>query len=344
MKDRPKRITIADIAREAGVSAMTVSRVINNSKDVSEKTRLKIERIIEKFDFHPSSIARRMTGKVNKALCILSERDGLKKSIHSITFDSEMLRLLVVEGSTYGYRIVVSATDYASGKKQDFVKLATEGSVFGFILLDLFDHDPRLQTLRELNVPVVLLGRTFVPDDNFFAVGTNDEKGGFQATEYLVNQGKKKIAFLCFQTFSKPAIDRLNGYKSALHRHNMEIDDSMICFYFRMTEEISGYEGMKQILNSGVPDAVFCTSDLRAIGAIKAIQEEGYRVPEDIAVVGFDGLPLAELTNVPITTIQQPFLQMAEHTVDIFNRLESQEKSVNSIYSLDGELIIRDSA
>lgn len=344
MKDRPKRITIADIAREAGVSAMTVSRVINHSRDVSDKTRQKVEGIIEQFDFHPSSIARRMTGKVNKALCILSEKDGLKKSIHSITFDSEMLRLLVVEGSRHGYRIVVSATEYANGKKQDFEKLASEGSVFGFILLDLIDHDPRLDILKELGVPVVLLGRTFSPFDNFYAVGTNDELGGFSATEYLIKQGRKKIAFLCFQTFSKPAIDRLNGYKSALGRHHLPVDDSLICFYFRMTEEISGYEGMKQILNTNVPDAVFCTSDLRAIGAIRAIQEAGYRVPGDIAVIGFDGHPMAELYNIPITTIQQPFLQMAEHTVNIFNRLERQESAINNIVSLDGELIQRDSA
>ncbi len=344
MRDRPKRITIADIAREAGVSAMTVSRVINHSRDVSEKTRQKIDKIIEQYDFHPSSIARRMTGKVNKALCILSEKDGLRKSIHSITFDSEMLRLLVVEGSRHGYRIVISSTEYANGKKQDFEKLASEGSVFGFILLDLIDHDPRLDILKKLGVPVVLLGRTFSPHDNFYAVGTNDEQGGYIATEYLIKQGKKKIAFLCFQTFSKPAIDRLNGYKSALSKYNLPIDDSQIYFYFRMTEEISGYEGMKQILNTSVPDAVFCTSDLRAIGAIRAIQEAGFKIPGDIAVVGFDGLPMAELYHIPITTIQQPFLQMAEHTVDIFNRIERQESSIEKIHSLNGELIQRSSA
>ncbi len=344
MAQRPKRFTITDIAREAGVSSMTVSRVINKSKNVSEKTRTRVERIIEKFDFQPSSIARRMTGKVNKALCILAEQEGLRKSIHSITFDSEMLRLLIVEGSSYGYRIVVSATDYMSGRKQDFENLAEEGSVFGFILLDLVDHDPRLKSLKELGVPVVLLGRTFVPHKNFYAAGTNDVLGGYQATEYLIQQGKKKIAFLCFQTFSSPAIDRLKGYRSALIHHGLEVNDSLICFNFRMTEEISGYEGMKQILSYDMPDAVFCTSDLRAIGAIKAIQEAGLRIPEDIAVVGFDGLPLAELCNIPITTVQQPFLQIAENTIDIFNKLEQGQESIESIRSLNGTLIKRDSA
>ena len=111
-----------------------------------------------------------------------------------------------------------------------------------------------------------------------------------------------------------------------------------------MTEEISGYEGMKQILNSGIPEAVFCTSDLRAIGAIQAIRETGLRVPEDVAVVGFDGLPLAELYQTPLTTIHQPFLKMAEHTVDIFNQIESKGAVSDHIFSLKGELIKRDSA
>ncbi len=344
MTQRSRRKTMADIACEAGVSAMTVSRVINKSKAVSDKTRKKVEKIIEQFDFHPSSIARRMTGKVNKALCILSERDALKKSIHSITFDSEMLRLLIVEGSNHGYRIVISTTDYANGRKQDFQNLAEEGSVFGFILMDLFDHDPRLNILKELEVPVVLLGRTFSPYPNFYAVGTDDESGGYQATEYLIKQGKKKIAYLCFQTFSTPAIDRLNGYKKALMDHQLPIDDSLICFYFRMAEEQSGYEGMKQILSTDVPEAVFCSSDLRAIGAIRAIQEAGFRVPEDIAVVGFDGLSVADLCQVPITTIQQPFLQMAQNTVDIFNQLEANPKAVERIRKLPGKLIKRSSA
>ena len=111
-----------------------------------------------------------------------------------------------------------------------------------------------------------------------------------------------------------------------------------------MAEEISGYEGMKQILNSGIPDAVFCTSDLRALGAIRAIQETGLRVPDDIAVMGFDDLPFAEMSNIPLTTIQQPLYKMSERTVDIFDRIYRGETDLPKIYSLKGKLIKRASA
>ena len=341
---RPKKTNIQNIAKACGVSTMTVSRVINDSSNVAPATRKKVERLIAKLDYHPSSVAQRMAGVASNSLCILSEQDSLRRSVFSITFDSEILRLLIAESSVENYRIVISPTHQTGKGKAEFAKLAEEGSVFGFILLDLIDHDTRLQTLQNLNLPVVLLGRCSIPPGNFYAVGVNDEKGGYVATKYLIDQGRKRIALLCFQIFSTPAINRLNGYKRALLENGQPIDESIICFNFRINEEISGYEGMKQILSGeNVPDAVFCTSDLRAIGAMRAIHEAGYSIPDDIAIMGFDGLPVSELCNVPITTIRQPFLKIAEKTIGIFNDLTHGEPPIERVHVFDGELIIRNS-
>lgn len=341
---RPKKITIKEIASLAGVSTMTVSRVVNGFKGINPETRSRVQEVIDANNYHPSSVAQRMSGKISRSLCFVAEQDTLKKSRHTVTFDSEMWRLLIAEGCLHNYRIIVTASTPEYNRKPEYIKMAEERSIFGLVVLDLFENDPRIRKFQELNIPTILLGRTTCPSGNFYAVSTDDCEGGFRATEYLIKQGRKRIAFLSFPGQFGPAAERLQGFRKAHEHYDQDVDEALVCINQRLNEEVSGYDGMKQLLSSDSPDAVFCTSDLRAFGAIRAIQEAGLTVNDDIAVMGYDDMVYAKGGNFPLTTIRQPFESMIMRTIELFNLLEENKTPEKKVHLFDGELVIRKSA
>lgn len=347
MMVQAKKTTIKDIAKLAGVSAMTVSKVANGRPGVSLKTRRKIERLIKEHDYHPSSVAQRLQGRVvNKSLCILVSQFTLRETKSTVNFHSEMWRMLVAEGCLRGYRFILTVDDLMEGEKPEYVKMAEERSVFGFITMDSDRSDIRLEKLVELGVPVVLLGLLPPASKPFYSVCTDDQQAGFVATEYLIQQGYQRIAFLSFPLSTMgSSIARLRGYHDAMRKHNRSVNDDYICFIEMVNEEIAGYEGMKLLLAlPSPPDAVFCTSDLRALGAMRAIEEAGLRVKEDIAVMGFDDFTFYQRDRLALTTIHQPFEQLANQTIEIFEQLSRNTPPKDKRFLFPGELVQRDSA
>lgn len=342
--DRPKKITIKEIADLAGVSTMTVSRVVNGYKGIKPETRLSVQKVIDAHNYHPSSVAQRMSGKVGNSLCFVAEAETLKKSRYTVTYDSEMWRLLIAEGCLHDYRIIVTSSNPTPNKKPEYIKMAEERSIIGLVVLDLFEADPRIPHFQSMNIPTILVGRTVCPPGNFYAVSTDDFQGGYTATEYLIKQGKERIAFLSFPGQTGPGAERLRGFRQAHADYNRDVDEALICFNQRLNEDVSGYDGMKQILATDNPDAVFCTSDLRALGAIRAIQESGLKVKEDVSVVGYDDIFYAKGKDFPLTTIRQPFDKMTLQIIQIFNELREKHSEGPRIHLFEGELIIRDSA
>lgn len=175
------------------------------------------------------------------------------------------------------------------------------------------------------------------------AVSTDDFHGGYLAAEYLIKQGKRRIAFLSFLGQTGPGAERLRGFRQAHVDYHLEVDEALVCFNQRLNEDVSGYDGMKQILATDDPDAVFCTSDLRALGAIRAIQESGLILKKDVAVVGYDDIFYAKGGNFLLTTIRQPFSQMTLQIIKIFNELRQGRAVSKRIHLFEGELIVRQS-
>lgn len=344
---KAKKMTIKDIAELAGVSAMTVSKVANGKSGVAPKTRKKIEKLIQEYDYHPSSVALRLQGRsISKNLCILVSQFTLRETMSMVNFHSEMWRLLVAEGCLKGYRFMLTVDDLLEDKKPEYVKMAEERSLCGFITMDIDRADTRIQRLIDLGIPVVLIGLHSFPSLPFYSVCVDDYQGGYMATEYLIKQGYQNIAFLSFQAYTmRGSIGRLKGFRDAMRAHDLAIDEKLICFTEMVNEEISGYEGMKLLLSqSPNPDAVFCASDLRALGAIRAIQEAGLRVKDDIAVLGYDDFTFYQQGRVSLSTVHQPFDQLAHQTIEIFDQLSQNETIEQKKFLFSPRLVLRDSA
>lgn len=319
-----KKATISDVAKLAGVSKMTVSRFLNGTGTVAAETKVNIQDAIQQLDFHPSSVARRMNGKANRAIAVIASKEAITDAEVSITYFSEMMRMLISLGQKKDFAIVVTASDQGISGKPDYIKLIEERSVCALVMLDLVENDPRLAEIEKRNIPMVVLGEPLRQRKNLYCVTNDDKEGGLIATEHLIKQGFHRIAYLGAPHSLRSSALRLEGFRLALARHQMEEKSEWIMLNEPFgTESIeSGYEGMKDLLAMDKrPDAVFCSSDLRALGAMRAIQEAGLRIPEDMGLVGYDDLFLAEFAPIPLTTISQPLLTMARRSIDILDQV-----------------------
>lgn len=332
----PKKSTITDVAKLAGVSKMTVSRFINGSGKVAAETKINIEAAIKKLDFHPSSVARRLNGLANRSIAVIASRGAILDSEKSITYFSEMIRMLISLGQQQRFAIIVTASDLIINNKPDYIKMIEEKSVCGVVMLDLVENDPRLAEIEKRGVPTVVLGAPLHQRKNVYCVSNTDKEGGFMATEHLIECGAQKIAFLGAPHALRSSALRLEGFRLALAKHQLKPYESLILLNERFGKESteSGYKGMKELLRKKVrPDAVFCTSDLRAIGAMRAIQEAKLRIPHDIRLMGYDNLFISEFAPIPLTTMAQPMHSMAKQAIEILeNCVENHEIAQKSVF------------
>jgi LacI family transcriptional regulator len=328
-----------DIAKKAGVSKATVSRVINKTKPVSKAVREKVEKVINEYNYKPSSVARSLAKSETKVI-------GLIIPDISNTFYSVLVEGISHTAHSKGYNVFLCNTFRDHDLEIEFLYLLEEKEVDAIILTTFHTTKEQKEFIRNFHKPVVTVNREFigkglpkVPNidiDNFQAA--------YDAVSYLVNTGHKKIGIIRAEQQDQTCIDRLNAYKQVLVDHNMPVDESYIVGYDFHFE--SGYEGMMEILeNEEQPDAMFCISDELATGAIRAIKDYGLRVPEDISVIGFDDIPLAKRFIPSISTVRQPIFEMGKVATDTIIKMIKGTFKKEAIEDtiLSYELITRES-
>ena len=338
-------VTIKDIARIAGVGVSTVSRAINDDPTINEKTRERVLKICEENHYVPNNSARnlKMTESNTVALLVMG--------IENIFFTS-MFGRFQKELEAKGYDFFLHAVSEWSDAVDVAMELTTEKRLKGIIFLGgQMDHSK--EKLKKMNIPYVLCtvareGEKFHAD--LPTVSIDDKAASKTIVEYLIKNGHKRIAIIAGNKADLAIGERrLSGYKHALEDNGIAVDESLI---FRQKEEIpgytpkNGYAVAKEILASGLKfSALYCTSDLVAMGAYKALNEAGVRIPEDVSVVGFDGINLGNFLNPPLTTMVQPrdelitasveklvaAMEGAEVSQDIFEAKLLERKSVKSI-------------
>lgn len=316
--------TIHDIAKASGVSQATVSRVLNDSGYVKDETRDKVLKVIKELNYAPSAIARSLsTSKTNTIGVIVPDINN--------PFFGEVIKGISEVADKYDLNIILCDTDESMEKELKALKLLKEQRIRGIIITPTSAEDDYnseyLATLENLGIPVVLVDG-HVKYTTFSGVFVDNIKGGFEATEALIKAGHEKIAIITGRMNSKPAQDRFLGYKKAFSIHNLPIRDEYI-FYGDYKQQ-SGYKFTKEILQmKDRPTAIFTNSNMTTLGCLKAIYESELRIPEDIALVGFDRIDILTIAGINISFVNGPTHEMGrkcmEMLVEILKNKENRE-------------------
>ncbi|MFZ5966429.1 MAG: LacI family DNA-binding transcriptional regulator [Bacillota bacterium] len=307
-------INIKDIAKIAGVGVSTVSRVINNHPDVKGETRERIMKIISEYNYIPNNSARNLKRNVAKDIGVL-----VKGGIYN-PFFSRIIHNIEEKINEKGYSMILHYNFDNTSDIDAAIELIKEKKLKGLICLGgEFDHINEEQ-MESINTPIVLVSTKPVEDVNkkfFSSVIIDDEKAAYEAVDYLCKLGHQRIGIIAKRENDiSIGVRRLEGYKKALKKYGIPYDAAFV-EEGEYTFE-SGYQAMERLLDKGLElTAVFAISDVMAIGAAKAILKRGLRIPEDISVVGFDGIDYAKYFHPSITTVKQPGENMGQKSAEI---------------------------
>ena len=318
--------TLDDIARLAGVSRATVSRAINNAPDVNEATRQKILRLIQEHEFRPNSVARALATQRTRVLSLV-----IPKNTASIFTDPffHLISAVIMTARQNEYALMLWMNDGSEAEELFCERILNNSLSDGILLSSSLGNDPLFDRLVRTDFPFVVIGAPPYGTNKISFVNFNDIAGAREATAYLIRLEHKRIGIITGPLNTLPARDRLMGYQSMLREAGYSLDEHLIVEGdYTVT---SGYRNMNTLLEEKV-DAVFATSDIMALGAMRAIQERGLAVPEDVSVIGFDDLFVAGLASPALTTISQPTRQMATLATQLLiDRLEGKWKGPQQV-------------
>jgi DNA-binding LacI/PurR family transcriptional regulator len=330
--------TLDDIARLANVSKSTVSRALNNSSLLNHETKARIQAIAREHNFRINASARNLRLRQSQTIAFVVPAYSPEFLSGEDLFGLELLSGVGNGLHTLGYDLLVIHID-----PQDTTWVHSyldSGRVDGFILLTANHKPPFIKTLVELNTPFIGWGVP-IPSLNYCSVSGDNLTGGRLATQHLVTLGRQRIAFLGGPDDSLTVQHRFAGYESALKVAGRGVDPNLVVYGDYSYD--SGLSAMQRLLEQAADlDAVFVNSDLMAIAAINVIQNCGKRVPGDIAIVGYDDLPLAIYNNLPITTIRQNFPLIGKLLAQ--NLIQYLQTGVVTNVMTPVELVIRKSA
>lgn len=330
--------TLENLAKKLAISRRTLSRVLKNEKNVAQDTRERISKHLEKEKIYPNVHAASLASKKSNVIGLIFPRNTF---INADFFVMDTIKGVAEAMDQAKYQLMIF-TQSEIGDVQ-CLKLFKSKLVEGLILVAISREDfVQVEDLRKNHAPMSLLF-TYSDEDNCF--GCNNPKGGYLATKYLIDSGRKKIAFIHAAPGWFDAEERFKGYKKALSEAGMEFRKDYVENGFFNYEP--GAAAMQKLLSvNDPPDAVFAANDRMALGAVRAIKKAGKRIPEDIAIVGFDNIPLCELFEPSITTVEQPVkdIAYAGGKALLDSILSPQKKKKPQTILFEPKLIIRESA
>ena len=332
MVDKPA--TMRDVADKAGVSIQTVSAVVNGKDGISQQTRNRVLDIIQQLNYKRDPIARSMrTGQTG--LIGLFVQDITNPVL------SKLASYVEAKVSDQEFNVVLYNASADAHKEQSYLELATNRLIDGLIVVNAVDQGRTIAILEKASIPVVFIES--LPTQTLSTVSTDDTQGAYLATEHLIQLGHTKIAHISGTPTVEITKRRIHGYRQALADHGINfhkiVSPASMYWDYR-----AGYNSMKALLKDDTrPTAVFSASDELAIGAYRALYESGLSIPEDVSMVGYDDIEASAFATPPLTTIQQPFVDMASNAVDLlFNIIRDRQNEVAQIM-LPPELIVRQS-
>lgn len=328
-----KRITIHDVARDAGVSRQTVSRVINDRPDVASETRARVKEVIAKLGYQPNLIARSMKGRNTYTLgCITPNLIdyNFSRIVEAAQDEARRQNFFILTGSAPTENEVQPLLDEMLNRQVD-----------GFLVLNPRDDDryKHILSLIERKIPVVYIKNT--PNNELVSsVCLDDKLGGYLATQYLLQLGHTSIITILGPKNEECTLERLSGYRQAFAEAGKTPDENWILNGDWSAH--SGRDAIRTFLEEKIPfSAIFAQNDRMAVGAIRMAREAGLSVPHDVSVIGYDDIPLTSFFDPPLTTIRQPMDQIGKISAQL---LIETVKNINyepRIVRLEPELIER---
>jgi LacI family transcriptional regulator len=335
MTAAPRPITLKELAARAGVHPSTVSRVVNNDPvlRVSAGTRARIEALLEETDYRPDAVARSLRLRQSFVLAMLIP------DITNPLFANIFLGIEEVAGER-GYGVILANTGGSAERERAHLRSLQARRVDGVILASVSLRDPSVRWLRERAIEHVLVNRYSSVRDPF--VGADDVAGGAMATRHLVSLGHRRIAHLAGSPGVSTAVQRRLGHLAALQQAGIAPDPRLIVESGYL--EASGRRAMERLLRlRRPPTAVFAVNDMAAMGAHAAVLDGGLRIPEDVAIVGYNDVPLAARLAPPLTTVRVPVRDFGRLSAEMLIDQIQSGRSDGRRVVLQPELIVRGS-
>ncbi|MDQ7026361.1 MAG: LacI family DNA-binding transcriptional regulator [Anaerolineae bacterium] len=326
-------MTIQDVAQYANVSRSTVSRVLNNNSSVDAELAARVMVAVRTLDYHPNRAARRLRKQTEDVV-------GLLISDIRNPFFGSVIRGIEDEAYKQHVNLVLCNTDEASSKIQNYLQVMQAERVSGLIVVPT--HDDNHDILREVQadgIPIVLIDRSLTYE-SFDRVKVDNINGAFHAVNHLLEHKYRRIGIIYPEV--ETGYERLQGYQKALRSNGVEYDSSLV--------EVCGYtidsshEATKRLMaQESPPDALFTANNLLTLGAMRALRMSNIRIPQDIALIGFDDMPWATELYTPLTVVSQPTYELGKQAfVTLYQRIKNPKMAYQSIF-LTTSLIIRES-
>lgn len=335
----PKKTTINDIAELTGVSAMTVSRVVSGKGVVAEATRKRIMDTIRKLDYKPNLIARSLSSQRTMTLGFVIPKT---KQVFLDNYIAQILSGVMTVIKQQNYRLMIHPIKEGEETSNPYLDIIRSKLLDGLIMLRPKINDKLLIPLIESGFPTIFINH-HSDDLRIKYIDTKNIDGARTAVRYLYEKGCRNIAFVAGSIDESNGVDRLNGYKQALRELGMSFNPDFI-----IGADFDAGKAYKEIerlfVNKHEPDAIFCADDYMAIAVMERIFELERRVPDDIAVIGFNNIDIAKYTRPALTTIKQPLLMMGKLAAEELIKLIENDKKTPIQRELDVQLIVRESA
>ncbi len=312
MLEKKKQVTANDVAKMAGVSPSTVSRVISNNPRISEPTRRKVLKCMEELGYYPNANARSLAIKKTGTVGIIIPTTS--EDYFSNPFFAESLRGIIRGASKSGYDLLLS-TNTEKGEELKITKKFVRGSkVDGIILMTSKVDDECIEYLKNIDFPFSIIGST--DDEEINQVDNDNALAAYELTKHLIEIGRKRIAMIVGDINLVVSKKRIKGYKKALSEANIDFDENLL--FSGSFDEKTGYDyGVKISKINPLPDGLIVADDLVAFGAVKAFEDLEINIPKDIAVASFNNSVLAKHSNIPLTSVDINAFELGREAMNL---------------------------
>ncbi|SIR08677.1 LacI family DNA-binding transcriptional regulator [Halanaerobium kushneri] len=328
-------VTMKDVAKLAGVSLSTVSRVLNDSSLVREETARKVQKAVEKLDYQINDSARILRTNTSNLIGVIGA--GMERP-----FLANLLKGIEAEARERGYALIYGDSDGEFEKEQNYLNIMKQKKIDGIILITTNYYNDLLSIVKNYQIPVVFASG-YISDPEISCVTVDNVAAAYDIVEFLCQAGHKDIAFIKGPDLDLLASqERLRGVKLALRLSEIKYDPNRFIegdFTFE-----SGYSAAKKIIRK-FPDvtAIFAFNDEMAVGAIRYLKEQNIKIPEEISVVGFDGIELGKYIDPALTTVKQSGYQLGLKSIDMLNKIINKEKIEDNKVFIPHKLVVRES-
>ena len=336
------QVTIKDIARELGISASTVSRALKDHPDISKETKKAVHELAIKLNYEPNVVALSLRSRKTKTIGVV-----IPEVVHF--FFSTVVSGIEHEANQLGYNVILTQSAESLDRERSSVKALFNSRVDGMLMSvsrETTDYE-HIDAILNRGIPMVFFDRVYMGDGHN-TITVDDYGGGKMATEHLLSQGRKKIAHIMGSPKLAISTERLKGYQDALKAHHIRPNQDLVEQCDAGSLE-AGKSSMEKLLSGKtMPDAVFANNDVLAMGAMQAIKARGLRIPQDIAVIGFSNWFYSQMTDPPLSSIDQPGFEIGKNAVRMLvKRIEHDDEKTPlpaETLTLKTSLVIRDSS